>query len=85
MSLVKFEGGMVTAASPVYTEDLESYRDDARRVIRIVMGAGTQDDLDDLSTAGLNAMGVCNLFAALALEVDDGYQGQVAGSLRDAS
>jgi len=66
-------------------QSLENFKDDARRVIRVVMGAGTESDLDLLAATDLNAMGVCNLFAAMAFEVDRGYQGEVAKSLREAS
>ena len=56
--------------------NFEFYREDARRVIRLITGDGLQED-DEEMVAGmsLNAMGVNTFLAALAYEVcEKNYQ-----------
>jgi len=57
-------------------ENFENYRDDARRVIRVITGDGVKEGDEDLVVGmGLNAMGVNTFLAALAYEVcEQNYQ-----------
>lgn len=59
---------------PLYLNSVEhfaGYREDARKVIRVIMGETTEEEALELPEMGLNAMGVNNFLAAFAYEVLD--------------
>ena len=72
------EGGMGGSAQvkniPLFLRDpsrFEGYREDARRVIRVLIDGGTKEDLHRINRTGLNAMGINNFLAAMAVEIMD--------------
>ena len=55
---------------PIYQpENFDAYREDARRVIRVLKGEPEGDDLEILPELGLNAVGLDVFMAAMAYEL----------------
>jgi hypothetical protein len=52
-------------------EHFEGYLEDARRVIRVLIDGGTKEDLHRINQTQLNAMGINNFLAAMAVEIMD--------------
>lgn len=55
---------------PIFTpENFDTYREEARKVIKVIKGESSQEEALELGEFGYNAMG-CNTFlAALAYEI----------------
>ena len=78
-TFVKFEesaiGGLAHVTNiPLFLRDpnsFEGYREDARRVIRVLIDGGTKEDLNRINGTQLNAMGINNFLAAMAVEIMD--------------
>jgi len=50
-------------------ELFDSYREDARKLLRVVQGDCTPEEAQSIAELGYNALGVNNLLAALLYEV----------------
>lgn len=60
--------GPITIYSP---HSFECYREEARKVIRVLKGEGVDDEHLDLPEFGYNALGLNSFLAALAFEILD--------------